>query len=304
MLLKMMHPFTLFCLLWLGMPLWAQKKPFKKPADHWAYIPSGTLKKMDGDTLAVKGFWMFKTEVSNVQYREFVAAVKQSGDVQKLKTILPDTLVWRTRHSYNEPYVEYYFQHPAYANYPVVGVSHEAARLYCAWLTQTYNARLGELFPKLKVKAVNVRLPSEAEWIWAAKGGEADAVYPWGGPYLRNGKGDMMCNIAMIGSENVSRSINGNQFVLVRSGHTSMSGVDDDNADITAPVASYWPNGYGLYNMAGNVAEMVAQSGTAKGGSWYTGGYDAQIEAPDPNQGNMEPTAFIGFRPIFTVQPL
>lgn len=290
----------LFYVLLLGMPLWAQKKPFKKQADHWAYIPSGTLKKLEGDTLALNGFWMFKTEVSNRQYKEFVSSVKQSGNTQALKTVLPDTLVWRTGGVYNEPYVEYYFRHPAYADYPVLGVSHEAARLYCAWLTDQYNVRLAELFPKLKVKSLEVRLPTETEWMWAARGGHDLAPYPWGGPFLRNAQGDFMCNIAKLGDESISRNLETKQFVL----RTGTYYYDVSNADITAPVVSYWPNDYGLYNMAGNVAEMVAQSGTAKGGSWYTGGYDAQIGVPDPNQGNTQPTAYIGFRPIFTVVPL
>lgn len=295
--------FVCFCSLGLAMGLWAQKKPaFKKTADYWGYVPSGVLKKAGGDSLSVNAFWMHKTEVSNQEYREFVEAVRKSGDAQKLQAVLPDTLVWRMPLSYNEPYVEYYFQHPAYADYPVVGVSYEAANLYCAWLTMVYNAQLGELFPKLKAKAVEVRLPTEMEWVWAAKGGQQHAVYPWGGPYLRNGNGDMLCNIVRMGEESVSRDIKNQTFVVRR--FTGGNWMDVDNADITAPVKSYWPNGYDMYNMAGNVAEMVTEAGTAKGGSWYTGGYDAQIEAADPNQGNTAPTSFIGFRPMFTVVPL
>lgn len=291
-----------FSTLWVSDALSAQKKPvFRKPADRWAYVPSGTLTKAGGDSTAVKAFYMQKTEVSNLDYKEFVAAVAQSGNAQKLKTVLPDTLVWHMPNAYNEPYVEYYFRHPAYAHYPVVGVSHEAAELYCDWLTDVYNARLKELFPKLKVKAVEVRLPDENEWIWAAKGGHADAVYPWGAPYLRNAKGDMMCNIACVGDESISRDLKERKFVYRRPEERNMSA---DNADITAPVKSYWPNDYELYNMAGNVAEMLAQPGTTKGGSWYTGGYDARIDAADPNQGGTQPTAFIGFRPVFTVVPL
>lgn len=293
--------FSISILLFTGVNSFAQKALYKHPADHWAPIPSGTCKLGNGDTVGVKAFWMSKTEISNFEYREFVAWVAKSGDTAKLRHILPDTLVWRAKLSYNEPYVEYYFRHPAYADYPVVGVSHEAAKLYCVWLTEIFNARLQELFPKLKARAVEVRLPTETEWVWAARGGHKEMPYPWGGPYLRNAQGDFMCNISRLGDESISFDPKGEPFVIRRSSIDQMTG--KSYPDVTAPVKSYWPNDYGLYNMSGNVAEMLAQAGVAKGGSWFTGGYDAQIDAPDPHLGNTAPTSYIGFRPMFVVLP-
>jgi len=300
----MKAPFFFLCLLFINLSVDAASAYPKKVADTWAYIPSGKIKMMgQKDSTEVKGFWMQKYEVRNRDYLDFVAWVAKNGDAQKLKTALPDTMVWRGPYAYNEPYMLYYFRHPAYYDYPTVGVGYEAAKFYCAWLTEVYNARLAELFPKLDAKAVEVRLPTETEWMWAAKGGHPSAVYPWAGPFLRNPNGDLLCNFQRLGEGAFTRDMKTGKMVLVPLTPTSGYPSKYDYTDVTAPVESYWPNDYGLYNMAGNVAEMVSVAGVSKGGSWYTGGYDARIEAPDPNEGNTVPTAFIGFRPIFTVVP-
>lgn len=322
-----MNPKILFIGLALGnlLPAWSQKeKPlYKTVAEQWASIPSGMLEvtkkevkpgktrdfKMMQDSFAIKNFWMSKTEITNSEYLTFVNAVQKSGDVATLKAVLPDTLVWRYKLSYNEPYVEYYFRHPAYKYYPVVGITHEAALLYCKWLTEIYNARLKELFPNLNAKRVEVKLPSVNEWMWAAKGGHRLSPYPWGTPYLRNEsiksifRGDFLCNFNRIGEGAISYNATTNTYEVkpYYEDYISNPGTQKDNADITAPVKSYWSNDYGLYNMSGNVAELTAEIGTAKGGSWYTPGYDAQIEAPDPFQGDTNPKPFVGFRPILVV---
>lgn len=293
-------------LLLCGLCASAQKKTgtSSKKTDAWAMIPPGNLVFMSGDSLPVAGFWLYKTEISNREYREFVISLFQEGDTAQARAVLPDTLVWRRLFNRNEPYVEYYFRHPAYDDYPVVGISHEAAGAFCVWLTQKISADPGKRFAGRKPKYIEVRLPTETEWIWAAKGGHRLSPYPWGGPYLRNSRGDFLCNFSRPGEENITRNIETGEPEIVPVAmriHTGVAGRFSDGADITAPVRSYYPNGYGLYNMAGNVAEMTARPGNAKGGSWFTGGYDAQIEAPDPNRGNAAPASYIGFRPLLTV---
>ncbi len=94
--------------------------------------------------VTVASFYMDETEVSNQDYREFTHWVQRvyPGDGARLKAILPDSSVWRSDLAYNEPYVTNYFRHPAYAEYPVVGVNWEQANMYCAWRTDRVNEQI------------------------------------------------------------------------------------------------------------------------------------------------------------------
>ena len=92
--------------------------------------------------VTVSSFYMDKTEVSNIHYREYLYWLKRTFGAdypQVMAKALPDTLVWREELAYNEPYVEYYFRHPAYQDYPVVGVSWLQAVEYCKWRTDRVN---------------------------------------------------------------------------------------------------------------------------------------------------------------------
>lgn len=145
----------------------------------------------------------------------------------------PDTLVWERdfSYSYNEPLVENYWIHPAFDNYPVVGVNWYAAQAFSIWRTIIYNEnRYSREMPIIP----RIRLPTEAEWEYAARGGYEHKQYPWAGPYVRNSKGCLYAN-----------------FKPGRGDYIA------DNYEYTAPVDRYWPNDYGLYQMSGNVAEWV-----------------------------------------------
>jgi len=250
--------------------------------------------------VTVASFYMDETEVSNQDYREFTHWTQRvyPGDVAKVKSITPDSSVWRSKLAYNEPYVNNYFRHPAYSDYPVVGVTWEQAEAYCEWRTDRVNEQvlvnkgmmnhdntqsgqnvyttdtyLTGLYEgsdgdkpienpdgttrKAKwedgILLPNYRLPTEAEWEYAAYGliGNTDGelltdrkIYPWNGSYLREDgkkdKGRMKAN-----------------FVRGRGDMMGMAGALNDNADISAPVFSYEPNDYGLYCMSGNVNEWV-----------------------------------------------
>ena len=153
--------------------------------------------------------------------------------LEEIINVYPDTLVWihDATYAYNEPYAEMYFWHPAFDDYPVVGVTWGQAKAFNAWRTQIMNEwkqKNNETFVQ------RFRLPSEAEWEFAARGGRDLAPFPWGGPYARNQQGCVLAN-----------------FKPMRGDY-----VEDANA-YTAPVESYSPNDYGLYNMSGNVAEWT-----------------------------------------------
>ncbi len=183
---------------------------------------------------------------SNLKYRyksyDFAEAAKKSNAKKTRSQFLkdlnpfvyPDTLVW-TRDfafSYNEPQTQKYFSHPAYDDYPVVGVTWEQANAFCNWRTDLLNDyRLTKGLPEMPP----FRLPTEWEFEYAARAGHTTSPYPWGGPYVRNDKGCFLAN-----------------FKPGRGNYT------DDGGFYTVKVRQYNPNDYGLYDMSGNVAEWTS----------------------------------------------
>ena len=153
--------------------------------------------------------------------------------IEETINIYPDTLVWVRDYSYS--YAEdmmQYFHHPAYDNYPVVGVTWSQAKAFNALRTQlinNYRASNGQS------DVQRFRLPTEAEWEYAARGGLQLSPFPWGGPYMRNAQGCPLANFKPMRGDYV-----------------------EDGAIRTVSTDSYSPNDYGLFNMAGNVAEWTS----------------------------------------------
>ena len=277
--------------------------------------------------VTVATFYMDETEVANVDWLEYMYWTRQSfpADYEHYYSTLPDTLVWRKPLSYNDPFVNNYLRHPAYQDYPVVGVTWEQASAYCKWRTDRVNeqilrdhgylvdyktmtgggkgksaapagagkepfstdiylngqyrgegidgknmktdlnpsstasAQKGKQGAKRPIRLEDgemlqpYRLPTEAEWEYAALAliGNSDfenvedgKTYPWAGLGVRSPKkatqGLMLANFKRGAGDNMG-----------------VGGYLNDKADITAPVRSYLPNDFGLYNMAGNVNEWV-----------------------------------------------
>ncbi|WP_224016021.1 T9SS ring complex lipoprotein PorK/GldK [Ferruginibacter albus] len=171
--------------------------------------------------------------------------------VKKDVKVYPDTLCWIRdfSYSYNEPMSKKYFAHPAFGNYPVVGINWKQATAFCEWRTHYYNAFLES---KNRASESDFRLPTEAQWEYAARGGRSQAPYPWGGPYLRNKKGCLLANFK-----------------------PGRGNYPEDGGYYTVRADAYWPNDFGLYCMAGNVAEWTSSL-------YYEGGYSFQHdENPD-----------------------
>lgn len=153
---------------------------------------------------------------------------------EKEVNVYPDTLVWVRdfAYSYNEPYARNYFWHPAFDDYPVVGIDWHTANAFCYWRTMLWNKGMSE--SKDGQSTETYRLPFEHEWEYAARGGKDRAMYPWGGPYIRNAKGCLLANFK-----------------------PGRGNYPEDGGFYTVRADAYFPNDYGLYNMAGNVAEWT-----------------------------------------------
>src|SRR3989344_4247718 len=263
--------------------------------------------------VTVSSFYMDQTEVTNFHWLEYLYWIHRAYDAtypMVYKNALPDTLAWRSPLAFNEKYVDYYLRHPAYRDYPVVGVSWLQASDYCKWRTdrvneyiliregvlgwdvdqaddQTFNTdaymvgqyeqaeelggrklidtdpsnregkKLGKRIVRMEdgILMPRYRLPTEAEWEFASIGlignlTEGTEViterrqYPWNGHFVRQD------------NEEFQGAIRAN-FVRGRGDYMGVAGQLNDGADVTAPVESFWPNDYGLYNMGGNVSEWV-----------------------------------------------
>jgi sulfatase modifying factor 1 len=263
--------------------------------------------------VTVPSFYMDQTEISNIDWREYLWWLHRVYGESYPEVVLkatPDTLVWREELTYNEPLVETYFRHPGTQNYPVVGVSWLQATDYCKWRTDRVNEMIliergilnvnanqkdddnfnteaylvgqyeGSVRKGLKdyktggerpvrmedgILLPAYRLPTEAEWEFAALSNVGNQqfpteelytdikMYPWNGPYVRYGSG-----IGVVeGNGGKHRGKIMANFKRGNGDYGGQAGALNDNAFTTAPVDEFYPNSYGLYNMAGNVNEWV-----------------------------------------------
>jgi gliding motility-associated lipoprotein GldK len=171
--------------------------------------------------------------------------------VSQTEAVYPDSLVWMRdfSYSYNEPFTRLYFSHPSYNDYPVVGVTWKQAIAFCHWRTNSSNFYLGKGGKRDEKIDGIYRLPTEAEWEYAARGNsKTNAMYPWGSPYTRTKEGRLLANF--------------------KPGRGDYFGSDSKNDNIyTTKVQSFPENGYKLFDMAGNVAEWTSSV-------YYEGGYN------------------------------
>lgn len=214
--------------------------------------------------------------------------------------VYPDTTVWVKdfNYSYNDPMHQDYFWHQAYNNYPVVGVTWSQAKAFCDFRTQKKNNYLRSASKKKGASVVpNFRLPTEAEWEYAARGGLEYAKYPWGGPYTLDDRGCFLAN-----------------FKPERGDYAA------DGALYTIEVKSFPPNDYGLYQMAGNVAEWTNTAynpssyylgstmnpnvedsenhrKVIRGGSWKDVAYFLEVSTRDYEYADSA-RSYIGFRTV------
>jgi len=176
--------------------------------------------------------------VLNAEGREVPVENRSSFIMHEVIPIYPDTLCWIRdyAYSYNEPMTYKYFIHPGFQDYPVVGVNWKQARAFCNWRTRlndNFRSRMND------TPAHDFRLPTESEWELASRGGRHNTKFPWGSYYTRNKQGCFLANF---------KPLRGNYVA------------DSPTRATTMQVGSFDPNDYGLYDMAGNVAEWTSSA--------------------------------------------
>lgn len=233
------------------------------------FRPPGTVKIVDN-------FFFDTGELTNIDWKEYLSDLKiKHGEGSEIyKAALPDTLVWRSESSYNEPFVNTYFQHPSYDYYPVVGISHEQAKAYCIWRTKAVKI----MMDANDINPVNFqyRLPTQTEWELVANAGYSDKQKKYLAKKRKRYKGKIKaCNMLYIDD------------------------IPGEKIMITSPTRSLLPNKYEVYNIYGNVAEMVAEPGIAMGGSWQDK-YEEIVPTNKPLHYD-SPNRWVGFRCVAEV---
>lgn len=217
-----------------------------------------------------------ETEISNYSWREyeFWVKTKYGSGSDEHTAVLPDTLVWRQNYAHNEAYVNHYYRHVAYKDYPVVGITYAQAQAFCKWRTE----RVKEYYMIRYKKElfIEYRLPSKEEWeLLSNNGGNVFSNKGW------DKKGYFKLNCAREKCD------------------TTTTAVATQKGDVTAPIYSYWTNSFGLFNTIGNVSEMVLESGISKGGSWR---HDLEQCRSGRDIAYTKAEAWLGFRCVCTLK--
>jgi gliding motility-associated lipoprotein GldK len=232
------------------------------------YVPEyerfGYKKEIDTRKLVYEYYWVDykqaakRSNAYNYETQRYEGSVVNSdGEVVPIENrssflmhesvpVYPDTLCWIRdfAYTYNEPFTIKYFSHVGFDDYPVVGVTWNQARAFCNWRN---NLRDFAFSHSAEAPAHEYRLPTESEWEIAARGGMHNTMYPWGSYYTRNVSGCFVANF---------KPLRGNYVA------------DSPTTTTTMKVGLFDPNPYGVYDMAGNVAEWTSTA-------FFEAGYEA-----------------------------
>ncbi len=249
--------------------------------------PKLNIKKLERKFQKVgEALWASSTELSVGDYEQFLMDLVKNRAFDQLAICKIENTDWRAKlsatHQSLSDDIVFHHGHPDDENMPIQNISYEAAKLYCEWLTNIYN---NSTYKKKKYDNVVFRLPTEQEWEMAARAGHKDALYPWGGYYYQN------IDKCYLSNFNVTKD---KPCEECKSEHPA-----NDGGFFTVHIDAYYPNDFGCYNMSGNVAEMTANKGVARGGSWEDAPENCTVTSA---KNYTAPSPAIGFRVFMEVK--
>ncbi|MGB0850926.1 MAG: formylglycine-generating enzyme family protein [Bacteroidia bacterium] len=276
------------------------------PQPRWyVYVPTGTMFNEDGKNVSINAFWMSWTEITNAQYKEYLADVDSTMPHTKPDTSMLNSQLWINKY-------KDYFTYSMFDDFPVVGLSKEQMENYALWRGEQYRKENPEWEGKF-------RLPTKEEWQYAASGGRQSQEFPWGESFYRNSKGcnlmhffDLDQRFAVYGDEGASKVLYRNDISdsLASAEYSKMTvatksfkklkrrhfGKGLPYLAMPVPADSYFPNDYGLYGMSGNAAEFTVD-GEVLGGSYKTAAEYCKIRGAKPYPFDAsKPQSDVGFR--------
>lgn len=260
-----------------GLLAFVSPEPTKK-------LPS--TKEIEKDMVRIgPKLYMSRYECTNEWYNRFL---EYQSSTSGYRSLIPDTNSWKKYFPYSDfrAFYRNYYNHKAYSQYPVMSISHESALAFCQWLTESYATGKGKLGSK-----VIFSLPTREEWVMSATYAK-DTIYPWKGADLRAKNGVYYANYRCVREE--AGQMKGDDIL-----YSSFYGAD--GFIFTAPVKSFNSNGRGLYQMSGNVSEMLETPGQHAGGGWDSPGFMLSLKAGDQYAGITGPHPCIGFRVVARV---
>lgn len=252
-----------------------------------------------------KKFYMQTAEVTNLEYRTFLFDLLINDKKEEFLKAKPDQKLWINSNGTSkfDNYKDLYFSDKRFKDNPVVNITVEGAEMYCKWLSDIASSYLKH--ESTRLSSCNYRLPTESEWVYAAKAGRPDATYPWGRDSIQNNKNRFLANFCVQKMKEKFNQPIVYPFPINPNAYTAGGMALNKDSVATVLVYAYNPNDYYLYCMSGNVSEMVYADDNkkpkTKGGNWSSDFMHLKIDSEDEFKA-VKPSPMIGFRVVVDME--